>query len=139
MRRRDAAPRAGEHGGGVLTSTLARRLLVLFAVVGLGAIVVVIARAPATSTATGVVVAVDSVSLTKVTAFTIREADGGTRRFAVGSLENGVEFPPGHLVEHIASGVPVVVTYRDVDGVATAIRLADAVAGPSPTVSPGAT
>jgi len=118
---------------------LARRLLVLVAVVGLGAIVVAIARAPATSTATGVVVAVDSVSLTKVTAFTIREADGVTRRFAVGALENGIEFPPGHLVEHIASGVPVVVTYRDVDGVATAIRLSDAVAGPSPTASPAAT
>lgn len=99
----------------------------------------VIARAPSTSTATGVVVAVDSASLTRVTAFTIREADGGTRRFAVGSLENGVEFPPGHLVEHIASGVPVVVTYRDENGVATAVRLSDAVAGPRPTGSPGPT
>jgi hypothetical protein len=99
--------------------------------VGLAGIVAVLARAPATSTATGVVVAVDSSSLTDVRSFTIREPGGQTRRFAVGALQNATEFPPGHLVEHIASGVPVVVTWRDEDGQATAIRIVD---GPVPSL-----
>jgi hypothetical protein len=49
----------------------------------------------------------------------------------VGALQNATEFPPGHLVEHIASGVPVVVTWRDEDGQATAIRIVD---GPVPSL-----
>jgi len=99
------------------------------ALVGLAGIVAAVALAPRTSTATGVVVAVESASLTDVKAFTIRESGGRTRRFVVGALQNGTEFPPGHLVEHIASGVPVVVTWRDEDGVAIAIRIVD---GPLP-------
>ena len=70
--------------------------------------------------------AVDSRSLTDVDAFTIRTAEGRTIDFAVGVLENRAEFPPGHLVEHIASGEPVVVTYRDEGGSPTAIRIVDA-------------
>jgi hypothetical protein len=37
-----------------------------------------------------------------------------------------VAFPPGHLVEHIATGSKVTVTYRVIDGVPTAVRLEDA-------------
>jgi hypothetical protein len=102
------------------------------ALLGLAGIVAAVALAPRTSTATGVVVAVESTSLTNVTAFTIRESGGQTRRFVVAGLQNATEFPPGHLVEHIASGVPVVVTWRDEDGVATAIRIVD---GPLPSRS----
>jgi hypothetical protein len=102
------------------------------ALVGLAGIVAVVTLAPRTSTATGVVVAVESTSLTNITAFTIRESGGQTRRFVVAGLQNATEFPPGHLVEHIASGVPVVVTWRDEDGVATAIRIVD---GPLPSRS----
>lgn len=103
-----------------------RRLPVLAAALALVAIVVVVIAAPRTSTATGVVVAVDSVSLAEVTGFTIRTADGLTIEFKVGALQNEVEFPPGHLVQHIASGVPVIVTYRDEPGVRLAIRIVDA-------------
>jgi hypothetical protein len=132
LRRRHAAPRAGEHRGRVLTQTLGRRLVLLAALAGLVAIVATVALAPRTGTATGVVVAVDSTSLTEVTAFTIREAGGRTRQFAVGGLQNATEFPPGHLVEHIASGVPVIVTWRDEGGVESAIRIVD---GPLPSGS----
>ncbi|MEW5990975.1 MAG: hypothetical protein AB1736_06470 [Chloroflexota bacterium] len=107
----------------------ARRLVAVAAAVGLTAMVAAVALGPRAGTATGVVVSVESTSLTTVTAFTIREADGRTRRFLVEALENAVEFPPGHLVEHIASGVPVVVSYREADGGAIAIRIVD---GPTP-------
>ena len=130
MCRRHAAPHAGQHRSGILTLPIARRLFLLAALVGLAGIVVSVAMAPRTGTATGVVVAVDSTSLTNVTAFTIRESGGRTRRFVMGALQNPTEFPPGHLVEHIASGVPVVVTWRDEGGVATAIRIVD---GPIPS------
>ena len=110
-----------------------RRLPLLIALVGGAGILAAVALAPRTSTATGVVVAVEATSLTNVTGFTIRGSDGRTRRFAVGALQNRVEFPPGHLVEHIASGVPVVVTYRDENGIPTAIRLVD---GPLPSPRP---
>ena len=105
---------------------------VLVALLALAAIALAVLLAPRTGTATGVVVAVEATSITDVTAFTIRGADGQTHRFALGSLENGVEFPPGHLQEHIISGVPVIVTYREDGGVAMAIRLAD---GPVPSSS----
>jgi hypothetical protein len=108
------------------------RLPVLAAALALVAIVAVVIAAPRTSTATGVVVAVDSVSLAEVTGFTIRTAEGRTIEFSLGALQNGAEFPPGHLVEHIASGVPVVVTYRGDAGARTAIRIVDELA-PSPT------
>ncbi len=81
---------------------------------------------------TGVVVGVVAASLTDVTAFTLRTADGSTIEFAIGTLENEVEFPPGHLAEHIGSGVPVVVTYRDEAGRPIAVRIEDAPV-PSPT------
>ncbi len=94
------------------------------------AIVAAVVTAPRTATATGVVVAVAARSLADVDGFTIRTADGQTIEFDLSGLQNGVEFPPGHLVEHITSGVPVIVTYRDEAGTRTAIRLAD---GPLPS------
>jgi hypothetical protein len=73
-----------------------------------------------------VVVAVDAGSISDVRGFTLRLTGGTTIEFRIGALENPVEFPPGHLVEHIATGSEVTVTYRVVDGVPTAVRLADA-------------
>ncbi len=32
--------------------------------------------------------------------------------FRIGVLENGAEFPPGHLAEHLASSTPVRVFFR---------------------------
>lgn len=113
-----------------------RRLPLIVAALALGAIATFIAISPTTSMATGVVVAVDARSLTDVPSFTLRVAGGQTLEFQLSRLENGTEFPPGHLTEHIASGGPVVVTYREEDGVLYAIRLVD---GPIVTVPPAAT
>ncbi len=91
---------------------------------------------PASQTETGLVVAVDSSGLTDVRGFSIRTNDGRTVAFRIGVLENGAEFPPGHLLEHAATGVKVVVTYRQESGERIAIRIDDAPgaspAGPSP-------
>ena len=57
-----------------------------------------------------------SVSLTDVRGFAIRTPDGRTVEFRVGQLENGAQFPPGHLAEHQVDSVPIRVTYRDENG-----------------------
>lgn len=97
-------------------------------VVALAALALIVASSfgrPA-RTEVGVVIAVEAVSLTDVRAFTIRTADGRTIVFRVGVLENGAEFPPGHLGEHQATAAPIRVTYRDEGGEHVAIRLDDA-------------
>ena len=86
-------------------------------------------------TETGLVVAVDASSLTNVRSFTIRTDDGRTVVFRIGALENGAQFAPGHLLEHRATGVKIVVTYREQNGELVAIRLEDA-PGSLPTGSP---
>jgi hypothetical protein len=111
------------------------------AVVGVGLVITLVAVVailtsmlgrPSQQTETGVVIAVDAASLTDVRGFTIRTADGRTVIFRLGELENGTEFPPGHLGEHIATAVPVLVTYRDESGERVVVRLEDAIASPSP-------
>ena len=97
-------------------------LVVVLVVLAAGAI----ALAPRTSTAIGVVVAVDARSLTDVRSFTLRVAGGETLVFSLAKLENGAEFPPGHLGEHVGSGEPIEVTYRNDDGTLNAIRISDA-------------
>jgi hypothetical protein len=83
--------------------------------------------APANATAAvGVIVGVQSAGLDKVTGFTLRTTDQGSLAFVIGDLENGTEFPPGHLVEHQATAQPVRVWYRIVNGAKVAIRLEDA-------------
>ena len=74
----------------------------------------------------GVIVAVDSAGLDKVSGFTLRTAAGQSLSFELRALENGAQFAPGHLVEHQATGRPVRVFYRTADGVRLAIRLEDA-------------
>ena len=77
----------------------------------------------------GVIVGVDSQSLSNVTSFELRASDGAIHRFGLALLENGTEFPPGHLLEHSVTAQPVRVWYRTVDGVDQAIRLEDAELG----------
>ena len=94
---------------------------------------------PGTTMVQGVVIGVDSAGLTKVRGFTLRADDGRTLGFDLAALENAVEFPPGHLVEHQGLGSKIRVWYRDAGGTLQAIRLEDAPAGADvaePTVPP---
>ena len=82
------------------------------------------------SPAEGVVVGVDSAGLGQVSDFTLR-VRGYPFVFKVGALENVTEFPPSHLVEHLASSEPVRAYFRIVDGAPVVYRLEDA--SPRPT------
>ncbi len=107
--------------------TAGRLLPLIVAAIALGLVAaIVVTRAEADRTETGVVVAVESVSLTDVRGFTIRTSDGRTVEFRIGTLENGAQFPPGHLVEHQATSAPVKVFYRDVGTAHVAYRIEDA-------------
>jgi hypothetical protein len=109
--------------------------LVLVAVIALtGAAALLLGRsslidpgAPANATAIdGVIVAVRSEGLDRVDGFDLRTIDHGTLAFTLGDLENGTEFPPGHLVEHQATAQPVRVWYRTEGSDRVAVRLEDA-------------
>ena len=75
----------------------------------------------------GVIVHVDATGLDAVTGITLRTADGAVLEFTIGQLENGAEFPPGHLVEHQATGAPVRVWYRMEGDVRVAVRFEDVI------------
>jgi hypothetical protein len=79
-----------------------------------------------TTALVGAIVAVDARALGDVRGFTLRRAGGALLDFDLARLENGVEFPPGHLAEHQATAEPVRVWYLDEGGVRYAIRLEDA-------------
>ena len=85
---------------------------------------------PLRQTEVGVVIDLDSSSLTDVEGFTIRTPDGRTVVFRIGELENGVEFPPAHLGVHMADAYPVLVTFVEQDGERVVVRLDD---GPAPS------
>jgi hypothetical protein len=85
-----------------------------------------VGKIPIVSPLTGVVTGVEATGLTKVTAMTLRTADGAQTTFRIGILENGVEFPPGHLTEHMATLAPVRVFFREEDGALVVYRLEDA-------------
>jgi hypothetical protein len=78
------------------------------------------------STAVGVIVGVQSTGLDHVAGFTLRTTDQGSIPFKLGDLENGAQFPPGHLVEHQATAAPVRVWYHIVGTDKVVIRLEDA-------------
>ena len=85
------------------------------------------ACAPATNTATGIVVAVEQASLTDVRSFTLRIETGDMVAFRIGDLDlSQGAFPPNHLREHMATATPVTVTYTGSDSDRVAIRLVDA-------------
>ncbi len=113
-------PRRRLVAGAVLVVALAMvGLLGLLALRGLG-----LGGRP---TSTGIVVAVESTSPVAVSGFTLRTADGRLEQYAVGILETGgAAFPAAHLREHLASLLPIVVTYRLETGRRVAIRLEDA-------------
>lgn len=80
---------------------------------------------PLVSPVTGRLVKLDAEGLTRVRGFTMRLADGSEVPFVIGTLENGGEFPPGHLAEHMASSSAVRVFYRDEGGAHVVYRLED--------------
>ena len=69
--------------------------------------------APLVSPVTGVLTHIDSQGLSKVTGFVLRTDDGRETAFRIGILENGDQFPPGHLAEHMANASKVKVWFRD--------------------------
>jgi len=82
---------------------------------------------PATlaSPVTGRLTKIDAEGLTKVKGFTLRLDDGTEVPFTIGVLENGAQFPPGHLAEHMASSSAVKVFFRDEGGAHVVYRLED--------------
>lgn len=97
--------------------------------VAIGAVVLVVAAVvsrPAEGIEVGVVVAVDARGLGDVRSFAIRTGDARTVEFRLGDLQNGGEFPPGHLVEHQATSEEIRVFYRMAGGERVAYRLEDA-------------
>jgi hypothetical protein len=81
---------------------------------------------PGTEEVTGVVVAVDAVSLGDVRGFTLRRPGGELLEFSLRALENGTQFAPGHLAEHQATAEPVRVVFRMEDDERLALRIEDA-------------
>ena len=74
----------------------------------------------------GVIVGVESEGLDQVRGFDLRTQGGTTVTFVLGDLENGATFPPGHLVEHQATGQPVRVSFVTDGATKVAIRIEDA-------------
>lgn len=81
--------------------------------------------APQGDQVVGIVTSIDSGGLADVRSFTLRARDGRELVFRVGVLENGTEFPPGHLAEHQTLVTPIRVWYRTADGERIAFRLED--------------
>jgi hypothetical protein len=82
--------------------------------------------APDGEQAVGIVTAIDSEGLTNVRGFTLRTDGGRELVFRIGVLENGAEFPPGHLGEHQSLATLVRVWYRADGDALVAFRLEDA-------------
>ena len=74
----------------------------------------------------GVIVAVDSQGLGDVRGFTLRQEGGAQLDFVLHALENGAQFPPGHLAQHQATAERVRVWYRVDGNDRLALRLEDA-------------
>jgi hypothetical protein len=74
----------------------------------------------------GVVTSIDSKGLDKVSGFTLRTRSGIDLTFVIGQLDNGADFPPGHLAEHQASLVPILVWFKSEGGKLVVYHLEDA-------------
>ena len=83
-------------------------------------------EAPQGEEAVGIVTSIDSGGLSAVRGFTLRTSDGEELEFRIGALENGTEFPPGHLTEHQSLATLIRVWFREENGERVAFRLEDA-------------
>ena len=105
-------------------------LVVLIAVTGGAALILGVAGGSApgaplgTTSADGVVVAVDAAGLGDVRGFTLREDGGSLLGFRL-ELADPTHFPPGHLAEHQATAEPVRVWYRMDGSALVAVRIDD--------------
>ena len=81
-----------------------------------------------TSPVDGRVIRIDAEALTKVKGFTLRTDAGAEIVFTIGVLENGTDFPPGHLAEHMATSSAVRVSFHEENGSRVVYRLEDAAA-----------
>lgn len=109
------------------------RVLAGIVIVVIAVGVPVVAWATRTETACGIVTAVDQTSITDVTGFSLRSADGVVSSYVLvpGRLSS-TSFVPGHLREHRALATPVCVTFRPAESPAVALDLQDQlVAAPS--------
>lgn len=105
---------------------MSRRLPLLVAALAMAAVLVTLVGRPGDEVATGVVIAVDARGLADVRGFTLRTDDGRSLTFRIDALENGAEFPPGHLAEHQATSQPVRVSFRADGDELVAFRIDDA-------------
>ena len=103
-----------------------RRLPLLVAALALAAVIVALVGRGQDESVVGVVVEVQSEGLVDVRAFSVRTDDGRTLTFRIDALENGAEFPPGHLVEHQATSERVRVFFRRDGEALVAFRIVDA-------------
>jgi len=74
----------------------------------------------------GVITSIDSQGVDKVKGFTLRTRSEVDLTFVIGQLDNGIEFPPGHLAEHQASLEPVLVYFKAEGGKLVVYHLEDA-------------
>jgi hypothetical protein len=72
----------------------------------------VAASAMPASPVDGVLIHIDATGLSDVSGFTLRLVTGREITFRMGTLENGDQFPPGHLASHMASSAPIRVWFR---------------------------
>ena len=64
----------------------------------------------------GIVIAVDTAGATLIKGFTLRNNDGDTIAFTIGTLDNPDDFPASQLKDHEASATPVFVFFREEGG-----------------------
>jgi len=110
----------------VFAATLVVIVIVVGAVAALAGGTVPDPDAPAGDQVVGIVTSVDAGGLTEVRGFDLRTDDGRDLTFRVGALENGAEFPPSHLAEHLAFATRIRVWYRTEGEEPVAFRLEDA-------------
>ena len=80
----------------------------------------------AASPVVGLLTKLDVEGLVRVSGFRLRTDDGTELGFAMGGAENGLEFPPSHLAEHMATTSRVRVFFRHDAGARVVYRLEDA-------------
>jgi hypothetical protein len=82
-----------------------------------------------TAVTCGIVVGIDQTSITDVTGFTIRSADGVVSSFSIVAARLAPDsFEPGHLREHRALAEPICVIFRPAESPRVALDLTDALA-----------